>query len=453
MTWREELTGIATFRGVPFLTTDASIGVGRRNVLNEYPLRDEPYTDDLGRRARKFDVEGHVIGDDYLQQRDALIEAFEEAGPGELVHPRYGVRWVSLREEVRFKESPREGGIARFTAVFVEDSDNRQPAATDDTVGDVEEAAEALDDAAQDAFTSALDLAGPQVLTDLVAGGLSANLGSVMSAASLCTSVGGLGSMIAAAKSAGLGAISSLVSGVGLGGLAGLAGMATQGLSALTGQISSLLGASPLGLVLALRDTYSGLAVYLRTDDGPTSSSSSAPAAALSALRTASVQDRASIPAVSSPGQAQSSSALVTTESRAEKNETARADLNRRLLISTQARVLAVATTDALVATATQATVWRDQLLEQVDAELELADPDVRTVKALTQLRAAVVRDVAARAELLAQRSTFTPLAVLPSLVLAHRIYVDARRADELVQRNGVPNPAFVPAATLEILL
>jgi prophage DNA circulation protein len=36
--------------------------------------------------------------------------------------------------------------------------------------------------------------------------------------------------------------------------------------------------------------------------------------------------------------------------------------------------------------------------------------------------------------------------------VLAHRIYQDATRSDELVARNGVAHPAFMPARPLEVL-
>ena len=101
-TWRDEMGQLTlpngrkmvagSFRGVPFRTVDAEMRVGRRNVVNEYPQRDLPYVDDLGRRARRFVVEAYVIGDGYRAERDALIAAFEAKGSGELIHPRYGLR-------------------------------------------------------------------------------------------------------------------------------------------------------------------------------------------------------------------------------------------------------------------------------------------------------------------------------------------------------------------------
>jgi prophage DNA circulation protein len=35
--------------------------------------------------------------------------------------------------------------------------------------------------------------------------------------------------------------------------------------------------------------------------------------------------------------------------------------------------------------------------------------------------------------------------ATLPALVVAHRVYGDATRADEIVSRNRVRHPGFVP--------
>ena len=143
-----------------------------------------------------------------------------------------------------------------------------------------------------------------------------------------------------------------------------------------------------------------------------------------------------------------------STAARSVTNDNARADLNRRLALTNQARLLAVALAqDGVVATATEARALRDALLSQIDTELEANDPPADVAKGLAQVRAAVVRDVAARSEFLQQRSTFTPLAVLPALVLAQRIYQDASRAEELVARNGVLHPAFVPARALEVLV
>lgn len=412
MAWRDDMAGTASFRGVPFKTTDAELGIGRRGVLNQYPLRDEPYFDDLGRRARRYRVDGFIVGPDYLAQRDALIEALETKGPGELVHPRYGTVWVSLPEEVPIRESHAEGGMARFTAVFVEDTDNRQPSAEADTASDVESTTAAADDAAQVAFVDETDVSGPEVLSDLMGNAVTDDVDALTGIASLFSDSSGLGEILTAAA----GVIANVFD----------------------------LVRTPVKLATSLRGLHMSLAVSTRADISPSG--------ILSSLGAFTVAQRASIPSAPVEG-AVSNPSLRGTLSRTVVNDAARGALQRRLSITTQARVLAIAITDQTVTTAQQAVAWRDQVVEQIDAELELADPDVNTALALARVRAAVVRDVAERAELLKQRSTFTSVAVLPALVLAHRIYQDADRADELVERNDVRHPAFVPARALEILL
>src|SRR5262245_27796266 len=119
MTWREDLRRIAidgrelvgaSFRGAPFLVESSERSGGRRVVVHEFPLRDEPFVEDLGKRGSVFRVDGYVIGDDYLTQRDALLAALEdESGPGELVHPYHGVR-RAVCVNLGVRETRSDGG-------------------------------------------------------------------------------------------------------------------------------------------------------------------------------------------------------------------------------------------------------------------------------------------------------------------------------------------------------
>ena len=419
MAWRDELTQTSvlingqsvqlvggSFRGVPFRTVNAELKVGRRNQVNEYPQRDVPYVDDLGRRARRIVVEAYVLGPNYLLERNALIKAFETAGPGELLHPRYGALRVSLDGEVSIKETPEQGGIARISATFVEDGLNTFPTAKENTVAAVEAASNAADDATQACFAKDFNVAGPSVLTSQALDGikgLTNTVKDVLNFARQVTSVAGLASIV------------------------GLVGGLTTNLAALI--------RTPTMLVQSLRSIYAQLVQEL-----------SRPLAAFAELQTLFASNARPV-AVSAvvPG---------STRARSLTNDMARSDLQRRLALSNQARVLAVALADTtVVPTASQAVALRQALVAQIDTELEVNDPPAEVATALTNLRAAVVRDVAARAEFLRQRSSYTPKTVLPALVLAHRIYNDAKRADELVDRNAVPHPAFMPARALEVLL
>jgi prophage DNA circulation protein len=129
MTWREQLQTVkigareyigGSFRGAPFFVESSDRSGGRRVEIHEYPAQDQPFAEDLGRKARGFSVVGYVVGSGYLAARDALIDALESSdGPGELVHPFHGKRTV-VCSEFSVSESRDEGGIARFSMTFTE---------------------------------------------------------------------------------------------------------------------------------------------------------------------------------------------------------------------------------------------------------------------------------------------------------------------------------------------
>ena len=413
MAWQDDFSSVTlpdgrvlvagSFRGVPFRTVDAEIKVGRRNQINEYPQRDDPYVDDLGRRGRRYVVDAYLIGENYLAEREALIEAFETKGSGELIHPRYGILKVSLDGEVGLKETPDKRGFVRISVTFVEDTSNTFPKADRDTVARVEETTNAADEATQTCFAEEFSVEGPSFLAGQAMDGLrglTATVGGLLDMARQVTSVDSLAMIV------------------------GQAGLLSVNLAQLI--------RTPVVLVQSLRSIYAQMVQNVRR-----------PLQAFAELQSVFFANERS-PAVALGG---------SSRARSLANDTARADLQRRLSLTNQARMLAVAISDSsVVSTSNSATELRDSLVAQIDIELEVNDPPIEIVRALSAMRTAVVRDVAARSEFLQSRSTFTPLTMLPAVVLAHRIYQDAARADELVERNSIQHPAFVPARPLEIL-
>ncbi|MBA1998636.1 DNA circularization protein, partial [Escherichia coli] len=119
MTWKDRLQD-ASFRGVPFKVEEESAGTGRRVETHEYPNRDKPYTEDLGKITFRPSITAYVVGDDCFDQRDRLIDALNKPGPGTLVHPTYGELKVCVDGEVRVSTSKSEGRIVRFDLKFVE---------------------------------------------------------------------------------------------------------------------------------------------------------------------------------------------------------------------------------------------------------------------------------------------------------------------------------------------
>lgn len=128
----EDLLRPASFRGVGFRAEGITAGHGRRGVDHEFPGRDRPFAEDLGRKARSYRLRAYVLGDDALGQRDRLIAACEAHGPGVLVHPSLGEVSVVCRGcDVLEGESERR--IVRFTLSFVESGERIEPSARRDT--------------------------------------------------------------------------------------------------------------------------------------------------------------------------------------------------------------------------------------------------------------------------------------------------------------------------------
>ncbi|WP_300657523.1 DNA circularization N-terminal domain-containing protein, partial [Pseudomonas sp.] len=195
MAWRDDYRPGA-FRGVPFHLKSSSSSGGRRTVLNEFPLRDEPMTEDLGRRARKFQLSMTVIGPDYMAQRDRLIAALETAGPGTLMHPFRGELLVAVYGDYSCEESTEQGGLARISATFVEAGATPRPDSqlAQGSVGNA--AADALQTDAMAEFEEEFSVAG---FASFVAEGtidsLQAATQSVLNAGGLLQGAGEFGSL------------------------------------------------------------------------------------------------------------------------------------------------------------------------------------------------------------------------------------------------------------------
>jgi prophage DNA circulation protein len=129
--WRDNLRP-ASFRGVEFHVSAGSRSSGRRGIEFEYPKRDDPYFEDLGRMARRWSVTGYVIGSDYQRRADALCQALEAIDPATLVHPTMGTMRVVCQPYTR-SEKKTEGGYAEFDMVFLEAGSNMLSRLTENT--------------------------------------------------------------------------------------------------------------------------------------------------------------------------------------------------------------------------------------------------------------------------------------------------------------------------------
>lgn len=123
-TWRHNYLQ-ALFREEIFFVETDNRGGGRRVALHQYPKRNVPYAEDMGRSANRFIVQGYLIGRFYHELKDKLIAALEKDGPGRLRLPmQYMLSDVFVMvQSYSITESRERGGFCGVEMDFVEYGD------------------------------------------------------------------------------------------------------------------------------------------------------------------------------------------------------------------------------------------------------------------------------------------------------------------------------------------
>jgi prophage DNA circulation protein len=121
--WRQDLQP-ASFRGAGFKVETGSRSGGRRLVPFEYPKQDVGFVEDLGRRLKRYRVQGYIVQNqvdmkDYQSARDMLGAALEADGSALLVHPTMGQATVYV-EHYNIVEHKMKGGFCEFEMDFIE---------------------------------------------------------------------------------------------------------------------------------------------------------------------------------------------------------------------------------------------------------------------------------------------------------------------------------------------
>ena len=136
----------ASFRGVPFLVSSASLTSGRRLVRKRFPNSNRQSLEDLGETPDEFTVQGviaaqrNVAGEiitSYRGVRNALIRALKQKGPGVFVNPFLGkVESVGVMSFLLNEDMTRLGDATIDITFAVTDS-NALPQPTESVVGSV----------------------------------------------------------------------------------------------------------------------------------------------------------------------------------------------------------------------------------------------------------------------------------------------------------------------------
>lgn len=134
--WRDALLP-ASYKNAEFHVEAMMPDGGRRLVVHEFPKKERPYAEDMGRRAYGFSIRAYCIAfgtdtrwplyqRDYRISRDALGEALDEGGSGRLQLPSLPSIIVAC-DRYRLTEEARFGGYCTFDIQFVEQGE--QPGA------------------------------------------------------------------------------------------------------------------------------------------------------------------------------------------------------------------------------------------------------------------------------------------------------------------------------------
>lgn len=412
MAWKDKMQA-ASFRGVAFEVESDDGAFGRRVQVHEYPQRDKPYAEDLGRAAREFSITGFLLGDDYIEQRDRLLEALEKAGPGALIHPWYGEMTVSLKEPARVTHSMSHGGMCTVQMSFVESGELAFPSAMQSLGARSLLSADALQEVATADFMSKFSLDG-------------------------------------VASFVSLDALSMLTEGLDL---------VENGV----GNVTNLLG-NPLGFLkaqaLSLLPDTAGLAsaVFGMFARGESIFES---IAGVIGGGGAAARNRVSVQALTSLARTFQQRANTAAAGGTVENPTASASPSRQRINTNAAALNELFARATLVQAAgmtaamplpvyDDAVEVRDDVTAALDeASLTASDPVYR---AMQELRGNIHRDVSTRLAGSARLTTITPIAVTPALALAYDHFEDVSREAEIVELNGVRRPGFLAPRPLKVL-
>lgn len=414
----------AAFRFVPFKVLAQQTTVGRKVAIHDFPFADGVQTEDLGMRGRIYRFTGFVHGPAGPVLEKALLMAAEAKGPGLLVHPTIGARNVvclSLSTGVRYDRmrvielnweflEPAAGSLlitAIATAVSVlatvssgwatsKGSFNAKavPAAAVAPEAKVEGAAVSA------AFTGRVRAAvvdGTGALRAVV--GLPGNLGRYASGSrrtlqAATTAEGALANATAARAAVTVAASTADATAANLGPS-----------SDYVGDLQTLMTATASALVDPADQIRVLLPLTAFTYDDPTGTSTIG--SAMATMRDA----------VSAAARQAAAYALATAVASYQPSSQADA-------VETMLRVTAA-----------------------MDVEITSAGDalDDDAYQALRDLRGAIVADLMSRGGSLELVEAVSVAAPMPALTLAHRLYQDARRANELVAGVDPPHPAFMP--------
>lgn len=422
----------ASFRGVSFWVETSDLSVGRRTVTHQYPQRDEPFTEDLGRAAREYRFSAFVLGDDYIEQAKKLREALEKPGAATLVHPEFGEIQVVAQPgaSMSFSQSMRR---VNFSLAFVEAGLNAFPTPEGASQQASRAAADKVSEAAAESFEDSLTL---DDIEDFVEAALSGDLLDALD-------------IISNAEIAKVLDFADRVSDLANDAISLVRG----GPKAFATKLMGALGLSRLATTVAgwqrVGKSLCALADDLRGDDDEPVYSTVKPKSAevIESNRKAVYSLCRQAVLVQAVGV----STLIGTDVDSTVASSSILPDEGEAVVNSESGATEVGTATSSGSFSSSPTISYDEMLEARERivgrlEEEMLDvEDDQVFMALREAATAVSKDLSSRAEEQARLYDYDAGAVLPSCVTAMELYGDATRAQEIVVRNGVTNPLFCP--------
>lgn len=442
MSWFDQLR-TASFRGVPFGVLAGDGSFGRRVAVHEYPYRDKPWIEDLGRSTRRIGFRGFLLendavygGGDVMAQREAMVAAVEQAGPGTLVHPTLGRLTVSCIE-LHVSERWETGRFFELGFAFLESGERVFPSIDVSTGDAVASAAAAADVAAgQDFLTTAVTALeeGAAVVgqvIDTVTGWVATAVAVVNDATSLINLVGNLAGNFGRYFGGALyGAFVGITSAIG-----GVVSTVEDLIS-----VGTTLRAEVLGAVDSLTFAAENISAF---PSEFVAAAQAVPAALLSAIVNPADKIRLMTQLANFNPNAPTTSDAIGLAMATMHGATC--NLFRRAAVVAVARASMVYQPSSY----DDAAAVRSTVTALLDNEITVAGDhgEDASYNALRTLRLAVIKDLTTRGASLAPISTFRVGAALPALTLATQLYRDPRRSDQLVTQADPIHPAFMPTS------